>query len=74
VLEELSRTTRRPAGAYLWYYLNLDAPEEALRVFEEAVATRNVIIPFSWSALVREGVRAKPAIMERLQEIGVPTY
>jgi tetratricopeptide (TPR) repeat protein len=75
VLEDVRRSTGQRAGFLALLYLNLDAPAEALRIVQEAIAERHFVVPwFGKSPFTRARVLENPEIMAALQEAGVSIH
>jgi hypothetical protein len=55
-------------------YLNLDAPDDALRIVQELIAQKDGGVPFLGLAPTRPRVLENPVIVAALQEAGVPVY
>jgi tetratricopeptide (TPR) repeat protein len=71
VLEDVRRTTGLEAGFLAGLYVNLDAPAEALSIVQEAIAQRQVFVPFLAMAPLRDEVLENPEIVAALQAAGI---
>ena len=76
LLEDVRRATGLRAGDLAVLYLNLDAPGEALRIVQEAIAQRHVVVGLLGMAFTRAKVLENPEILSalHLQAVGVPLY
>jgi hypothetical protein len=72
VLEDVRRTTGLQAGYLAYLYVNLDAPAEALRIVQEAIAERHPAVPLLSFNPTRAWVLANSEITAALQAAGVP--
>ncbi len=75
VLEDVRGTTGLRAGDLSPFYLNLDAPAEALRVVRESIAQRHAFAPWFGKSVWTQGkLLENPEIMAELRAAGVRIY
>jgi hypothetical protein len=72
LLEDVRLTTGLQAGDLVALYLNLDAPAEALKVVQESIARRHVLVPVLGGSFTQGKILETPEIMAALQGAGVP--
>jgi DNA-binding SARP family transcriptional activator len=75
VLEDLRLATGLRSGDLSLFYLNLDAPAEALSVVRESIAERHAYVPWFGKSVWTQGkLLENPEIMAELRAAGVRIY